>query len=242
MAKKELKPTESSKSDLISRTLGDLGKVIAGIGAEIKEKGVIQKAGQIVQRVRAHGLLQGLSHELDILLKAGEIKPEYFDTSQYMNCLQEILQFLDDDIPDEVRFKALKSIFFVAASEGKSTGNDVLPHQYMRLCKTMSSGAVLVMLTEYKMVNRDRPEGSFPRSVVAVGWRGNIANEAGLGHAEMVGLFEVELIKRNILTALGPTDIKRATITEHGRLTDLGWGLCGFIAHSDNLSPPPSHS
>ena len=238
MTKQESKSSPATGSDLISLTIENMDKVLAGLGAEIKDKGILQNIGLLAQQIRGYGLFKGLAAELQTLIEAGTIKSDYLETPQYLDCLQEILKFLDEDIPDEARFNALKAIFLVAASEQASSRDEVLPHQYMRLCKKLSSGAVLVMLTEYRVITSNKPEGSFPRSLKAKAWQDNIAKEAGLKHAEMVALFDQDLVKINILSPLGPSDISFVKITERGRLTDLGWGLCEFIAYSDRFPLP----
>ncbi|MCH7497934.1 MAG: hypothetical protein IH971_08790 [Candidatus Marinimicrobia bacterium] len=234
MAKKEQLPIEVRPVTLLKRTIDNLGEAISGAGREIKDKGLIQAAGNLVQRYRAHGLLGALSEELDVLIETGKIDSKYLESPQYMDCLQELLEFLDNDIPDPTRFDALKAVFLVAASEEASKREDILPYQYMRLCKSMTSGEILVMLTEYQLVQTHPPEGFFPHSTSVNGWRGGIANSAGLGHAEMVGIFDEKLVQKNILHPRGPQDESLTTITQNGRLTDLGWGLCKFIAQYEN--------
>jgi hypothetical protein len=41
----------------------------------------------------------------------GKIKDDYQTTEQHIECLQEILDFIDSDLPDEKRFSVLKKYF-----------------------------------------------------------------------------------------------------------------------------------
>ena len=226
---------DKRRPGLISRTLKALEEGLTGVGAEIEQKGALQSIGQVLHRMRGKTLVEDLHREWMRLRQSGKIEPDYEESAQYLDCLHEIFEFLDNDIPDEARFNAIKKIFLVAASEEISVRDDSLPQHYIRLCKALSPGAVMVMLTEYVLIAKNPLEGSFPRSTSVKGWQNGIAANSGLGHAEMVALFEDELIDSNILTPKGPVDTKQTTITQQGRLTGLGWGLCEFIAHADSL-------
>ncbi len=234
MTREDAKPPKVETTDLISSTVQGLVEGVSGLLASSKQERVLS-VGQILQHLVAGNLLVGLKKDWDTLRERGKIKPDYEETAQHLTCLHEILEFLEKDIPDDVRFSALKKILFTAASEEKSKRDDALPHQYIRLCKGLSCGAVLVMLTEYSQVIKHPPEGSFPRSINVQGWRGVIGNLSGLEYTEMVGLFEKELIDKNILTRWGNVGSTLTTLTQHGRLTNLGWGLCEFINHADSL-------
>ena len=87
---------------------------------------------------------------------AGKIKDEYQFSEQAQACLEEILDFLDNDSPDEIRFTVLKKVFMVAATETISDRDSLLPQQYMRLCRGLPSGEILILSTAYKMCKEGR--------------------------------------------------------------------------------------
>ena len=52
--------------------------------------------------------------------ETGEIKKDYFATNKKQTSLCELLKFIDEDVPDEERFQAMKSLFFISISKGTS--------------------------------------------------------------------------------------------------------------------------
>src|SRR5947207_2639040 len=69
-------------------------------------------AGKIVQATIKGRLLTQLGRELKGYIKKGQIKEDYFASNNNRASLSELLKFIDDEVPDEERFKAIKSIFF----------------------------------------------------------------------------------------------------------------------------------
>ena len=84
-----------------------------------------------------------------------EVDPGYTQSEQHKACLQELLDCLDKDSPDQVRFDAIKSIFLTVATERLSSRDSFLPQQYMQTCRTLSSGEVIVMTTIYEAIQED---------------------------------------------------------------------------------------
>lgn len=129
----------------------------------------------------------------------GRVKEDYQYTEQHQECLQELLDYLDKALPDEITFNLLKNIFLVAATEEVSTRDSLLPQQYIRLCRILSPGAILVLNAAYQIVK----EGQIKLGVdshSARDWCQEIARKSGLDFIELVENYETELIKYNLIS------------------------------------------
>ena len=84
----------------------------------------------------------------------GSIKDDYQATEQHAECLQELLDFLDQESPDQFRFDALKKILLISATEEHSSRDSVLPQQYMKIVRELGSLELLVIITTYALAKR----------------------------------------------------------------------------------------
>jgi hypothetical protein len=87
-----------------------------------------------------------------------------------------------------LRFLTLKKILLVAASETISSRNEVLPHQFIKICKKLTSGEIIVLLTAYKLAKEYN--FNYNDRMGAIHWLGVIASSSPLKHAALVELHE----------------------------------------------------
>ena len=146
-------------------------------------------------------------------------------TEQHQECLQEMLNFLDRDSPDEIRFSFLKKIFLTAATESISDRNSVLPQQYMKICRILSSGEVLVLQGAFSVAKQGGwdPNNMDPRS-----WLALIAEKSGLRYRELVENQEKYLIDKNLITPRTENN-RSLKLGQYYRVSELGYGICEFI-------------
>ena len=222
--------------EVIKKTLTSLAEGITGIAAS-ERKDLALSVGHIFQSLRKGQFLSLLGEEWDSYREKGRIKDDYIDTEQHRSCLQELLDFLDNDSPDEVRFEVMKKVFLVAATETASDRNSLLPYQFLCLCRKMSSGEVIVLNTTYRIAKSDK----IPEVTGANQWLDAIAKESGLVHVSLVEIYEEELIKKHLLTRRLRSDRSGVAAKQHFRLTSLGLELCDFIASYDSASEESQH-
>ena len=218
-------------SNLLSETAKSITEGLTGLTVSEKKE-LILSASRIFQSYRSVGFINTLKIEWDKLREKGKIKDDYMNTEQHQACIGELLEALDRDNPDEIKFNILKKIFLVAATESQSNRESVLPHQYMVLARFLSSGEVLVLEAAHRIakthkfdINQDKLyENSLAR----------IANESGLRFKDLVRIHEMELIEKNLFTIRMGLKNQEAHIGEHFRLTDLGWDFCEYAKAYDN--------
>jgi hypothetical protein len=223
-----LKKFEKDTSNVLADALTNLAEGLTGIAASTKQE-LLLSIGYIFQKIRGGQFLDILLKEWGRFREKGRINDNYQYTEQHKVCLQELLDFLDKDSPDEIRFSVLKKIFLVAAMEELTNRESLLPQQYMKICRTLSSGEILVLNACYRLVKEevsweDTSEISHPGP-----WVTKIAELSGLVHLELVESYENELIKKKLLTDRLRSDRSGIKIKPHYRLTTLGYEICRYI-------------
>ena len=221
----ELVPQDDDRtSNFLAKTIRNLGEGLTGIAASDKKDWYLS-IGYILQRVRSGRFLETLKDEWDRFREKGRIKDDYLDTDQHQECLQEMLDFLDNDSPDQFRFTALKHVVLNASAEHFSSRDDVLPQQYMRICRSLNSTEVLILQANYELAK----SGHNPDHYGAHEWLRDVATHSVLQFPALVESQESSLMAKCLITSRTHSDRSGVGKTDHFRLTDLGYQLCRFM-------------
>lgn len=213
-----------NSSDIIRETYESLIKTMTGV-ATAEKKDLILSVSRVLQNIRATNLLGLLKNEWEYWKEKGKIKEDYHQTEQHLNCLHELLEFLENDIPDELRFNTLKKILLVAASESLSDRNDILPQQFLAISKRLSSGEMMVLFAAYKLAKEC--DFNYPSSNV---WKKDISANSPLKFTALVELHEKNLIELKLIGA-------PSFFTKQCRLSDLGIEFCRYIEAYETIQP-----
>lgn len=189
-------------------------------------------AGKIIQAAIKGNLLTQLGREMERYREEGKIKEDYLESDIKRASFKELLKFIDEEVPDEIRFRAMKSIFF------SSVGGDEesLAYELMQICKQLSSGEILILKAAYDIVN-SRLAPNMPGVQHITGdrhqWFSLIAQQIGHGLPSLVERHEAHLMELKLITkisiAYGTTDTSMIEPSQHFRLTPLGVRLCEFM-------------
>ncbi len=210
--------------NIIKKTLSTLAEGITGLAAS-ERKELALSVGHIFQSMRKGQFLSKLADEWKFYKDKGKIKEDYQVSEQHCDCLQEMFDFLDNDMPDNIRFQILKKIFLVAASEELSDRNSLLPLQYMKLCRELSSGEIIVMSTTYHYAKTGFKDMDEARE-----WLVFISDNSGLKHPSLVASYEEKLIDKYLLTPRALSDKSGIAAKPYFRLTSLGYDICEYLA------------
>jgi hypothetical protein len=142
-----------------------------------------------------------------------------------------MLDFLDKDSPDEIRFSFLKKIFLITATETASDRNSIIPQQFMKICRCLSSGEILVMQGAYSYLKAGHID---PNDLNTQSWLRNVAKESGLTYPSLVESHESELERKKIIRGRFYSDKSGVTLGDYYRLTELGYQICKFIESYDS--------
>jgi hypothetical protein len=201
--------------------------------AASEKKDRILSVGHILQACRSGQFLKQVTAEWEAYCDKGRISEDYVNTEQHRECLQELLDCLDSDSPDEVRFAALKKVFLTTSTETLSDRHDVLPQQYMRICRHLTSADVLILSAASRVAESRNWDGSMNTPWL---WLERIAQESGLRFPELVAVQEARLSDCSLIT---PRTHGGAYVVvgERFRLTPLGDEICRFWRAYDEISP-----
>ncbi len=197
---------------------------VAGILSSDKHQ-IILSAGKVIQSIRGGGFLKILDKEFKEYRDKGRIKDGYLVSDQAKNNLQILLNFIDDDSPDEVRFNAMKAIFLGAATEEMSSRDDIISTELLKIGHTLSSGEFLVLTTAYRL----KDTADFNKHWGAADWNMVIAKESHLDYAELVEIHEQKLMEKYLLSGRTMNDRSGVSVNPHFRLSGLAIRLCDFI-------------
>ena len=217
-------------SKLLNDTFNGLIAGLSGIVTSDKKEFFLT-IGHLLQRIRAGKFLNTLKDEWNYYKEKGKIKDDYQYTEQHYDCLQEMLEFLDKDIPDEIRFNFLKKIFITTATEKMSSRDSNLPQQYLKIGRQLESGEILILSTEYHYTK----ENKWPKEDAneTSKWFNIITKETGLLYNPLVEIYEESLIKKKLIIDRRISDKSMLTLGKYHRLTELGFAICEYIKFYD---------
>jgi len=223
---KDIEPFEQDTENVIASTLTGLAQGITGIATSSKND-LILSVSHMFQKMRGGQFLSILLEEWKKYQEKGKVKEDYQFTEQHKACLQELLEFLDKDSPDEIRFKVLKQIFLVAASEEASDRESYLPQQFMKIARSLSEGEVILLTTIWQIAKTYK--GEIKARGAASSWIQEVTEKSGMKHKELLEIHEEGLMSKRLLTPRQHADRSGVILKPYYRLTDLGFELCSFI-------------
>ena len=211
-------------SDVIMQTLEGLAGILSS-----DHKRHTRSIGYILQSFRGGKFLNAFKHEWEQFRKEGRIPDGYIDSDQHQECMQDLLDYLDEPGPDQKRFDILKKILLHAATEEKSSRDSSLPQQYMKIVKSLTSGEAIVLFSTYRLSNGASAINSSRGLSEAHHWLSTVAQESGLKYPELVESHEKRLIDKHLLKERAPESKTRVRLGDKFRLTSLGFELCKFV-------------
>lgn len=227
---KDTEKFEQSTENVIVNTLTGLAQGITGVATSSRNE-LILSVSHTFQKMRGGQFLSAFLEEWKKYKEKGKVKDDYEYTEQAKVCLQELLEFLDKDSPDEVRFNVLKQIFLVAASENKSDRDSFLPQQFMKIARSLSDGEIVLLSTVLKM---DRASGgNYDPHLSAGQWIADVTTASGMKHKALVENHEENLMAKRLLSQRKLEDRSGVFANPHYRLTDLGYDFCQFVENHE---------
>lgn len=225
--RKDIKPFEDTTENVVSKTLVSLTEGLTGVATSSRND-LILSLSHTFQKMRGGSFLSSFLEEWERYREKGKVKDDYEYSEQHHVCLQELLDFLDKDSPDEVRFKVLKQIFLVAASEEASDRDSYLPQQFMKIARSLSDGEVLLLTCVWKIASNH--EGEYDQHYGAHRWIEEVTNASGMKHKSLVEIHEQGLMDKRLISPRQLGDRSGVVVKPHYRLTDLGYDFCQYIS------------
>lgn len=223
---KEIEALEKNTENIIATTLIGLVEGLTGIAAASKKEWILS-ISHMFQKMRGGQFLSQFLKEWKDYKQKGKVKDDYQFSEQHKACLQELLEFLDKDSPDEVRFKILKQIFLVAASEEVSDRDSFLPLQFMKIARSLTDGEVILLTTIWQIAKERN--GEYEQHYGAQRWLQEVTDASGMKHQELIEIHEQSLMNKRLVTPRKLPDSSGVKVKPFFRLTNLGYEFCEFI-------------
>lgn len=189
-------------------------------------------AGRLVQASIKYKFLTQLGEEIKKYIEKGKIKEDYFVTHKEQASLCELLEFIDEDVPDEELFRAMKSIFLTFISVETEKENKELSYELLKICRKLTSGELLVLKAAYDIAN-EKTTVTLPRKIEefsnVADWLKIISQHLGHNLPSLVEIYEKNLSELKLITDRVYSDRSGFGNSKFFRLTTLGLKLCEFI-------------
>ena len=182
--------------------------------------------GRLIQAVLKGKLHQQVAREIRELIEKGKIKEDYANSKYGFKSLVELLEFIDSEVPDEDRLRAVKAMFFAVNAADTKEGEELINYQLFQISKKLSGGQLLVLKATYDL----HKEGAFSTGSIsdATGWFRSIASKVGHNLTALIQKEELVLISNSLITDRLYSD-RSGVNTTNARLTDLGVRLCEVL-------------
>lgn len=189
-------------------------------------------AGRLVQASIKHKFLTQLGEEIKKYIEKGKIKENYFATHKEQASLCELLKFIDEDVPDEERFRAMKSIFLTSISVETENEDKELSYELLKICRKLTSGELLILKAAYDIANGKTTvtlATKMEEFSNAANWLKIISEHLGHNLPSLVEIYEKNLSELKLITDRLYSDRSGFGKSKYFRLTTLGLKLCEFI-------------
>lgn len=227
---------QKSVMDFLKNPTIRIAEAVTGILIS-EEKDWKFSAGKIVQAAIKGKFLTQLGKEIEDYRKKGEIKEDYFATNKNRATLYELLKFLDEEVPDEELFVAVKSIFFSGISKDATAYDEALAYEFLQTAKHLSGTEILILKANYELA-KGKVSSAVPKESLVSNqtsrsvWRRIIAKQMGYGDLHsVVAKYEQNLESLGLISPRNEMDRLQGEFESpaNRRLTDVGIKFCEFI-------------
>ncbi len=190
---------------------------------------IVQSISNVIQRSTKEGLLKAFLGEWNELVEAGKADPNIKSTEIGQQCLQELMDSLDKQLPDKKRFDAMKALFFRAAAPDATEALQGRCAQLMKLCRQLDSTELTILSVAYAE-NQRRLQGPSERITSADQWPRALAHASSdLLSIGLIEHYEESMIEKRLIGDRQHNDRSGIRNSENFRLAPLGMELGKFL-------------
>ena len=194
--------------------------------------------GRIVEGARKHQLVKQLLAEFRGLVRSGKLKEDCLAEVTAQSSLIDLLQVVDREVPEEIKFAAMKAIFLYSLKQDLTEHEKILAFELQKICSRMSSGELVVLKATYEIhtgKNLRNYQGGMNLSTSnAIEWLRYVSFQIGHNDTALVELYEDRLTELKLITGRVYAD-KSGIVGQNFRLTSLGIKICEFIAKGETF-------
>ena len=221
---------ELTTAEVLQKTTGNMIAALAGM-LTAEPKDFILSAGRLLQSVVSGRFMEQLGTEWEEYKKKGQIPEDYEKSVERLTCLQELFDFLDKDIPDDVRLDAIKRIFIVAAIEYKSAPDKYLPAEYMRLAKRLEPGELIFLKSIHTLLTSGKNAQTMSSNTgIFENWVKEVSASSVLKHSDLGKYYCEKLREKRLVNPAWASDGSGIALMPHYGLTEYGFVFCEYLA------------
>jgi len=246
MSKKEIIKIDDEKDvvNFLQNPVPQIAKSLVGIFLDSGIREWKHSLGRVIMAAfNKKNLLVQLGEEIKYYHDKKETKENYLSSNKNRESLYELLMFIDEEVPDEERFNAMKSIFLLSISKDATKEDEVLAYEFMQICKKLGSNDILILKAAFDIISRNFRKGVLKPDLditQASSWFKAIARQIGYSISELVEQQEEYLVSLKLITKrqqLPSHSTTKDTFfkSEYFRLTPLGYKLCEFITKYEKI-------
>jgi len=211
-------------SAALSEFLKDPRSVIAGVLIETFSQGPGAFTEPLI-RVGVAALtgrvLEQFANEIKYFREKGKIPDDWAEKPQGFQTWVELLNAIDQDLPDEERIGALKAMFFAVNRVNVTDGQRIVAYQLFQIAKKLNSNELLVLKAVYGLFHR---ESQF-RNNHFRDWAQAVAKELGHSVLALIEIADKSLVDNQLLSPRQMSDYSGIS-SANWRLTDFGIEFC----------------
>lgn len=232
---KKIQKLPPNPKGILSQTVENIAAGIVGISDFNRDK-LILSASHLVKSLIKGKLLDGLNQEWSSYVEEGRIKADFDFSPEHYNTMAEMLDYLDNGVPNDKVFGVMRKIFFTTILEEKQEDDSLLPYEYMRIAKELSSVEILVLTTIRKMyLNEDFTTSANDHTGINY-FFSKIADKTGLRHIELLGQHMESLYQKDLLPGSFSSNSAASQYNKSKCPTNLGMAFCSYIEKYDELT------
>lgn len=227
---------EKSIMQFLRQPMEKIAETTIGVLASGRKDWILS-TGKIFHAAIKGNLFMQLGREIEKYRNEGKIKEDYFATHKSRASLYELLKFLDEEVPDEELFAAIKSIFLTGISKGTTQHDEILAYEFLQTAKELSGTEILILKANFELVAGNIasvvPKDSLGNAQSKrSAWKRVIAAQMGYGdlHA-IVTKYERNLESLGLISPRGDDTRFHDEFepTQKYRLSEMGHKFCEFM-------------
>jgi len=169
--------------------------------------------------------MKQVGKEIETLIETGKIKEDYAESKNGFKTLSELLQFIDNEVPDADRFNAAKTIFYFINSKESNLVDELSGYELLKIINNLTSLQLGILRTAYSAYKDNFFHGTMQVSY----WYEKIAQMMGHDIASLIEREDDNLENNKLIFKTSGEYVN----TNNARLTDLGIKLCEILENYD---------
>jgi hypothetical protein len=215
----------TSLEQFLKQPYSTIAAVVTSVLASGRSEAVLA-AGRILQAAFIGHTVEQVGKEISTLIEKGKLKEDYANESVGFKSLQELVEFIDAETPDEDRLRGVKAMFYAVNSAETRENERILMYELLRLAKRLSGSQVRLLAVVYKIVEEKHGE-----MMNIDHWFRQVSAHIGHEIRPLIELDEIELISLKLIEQR--REVVTGMVTRTARLTDLGVKFCECLKNYD---------